>query len=433
MSCISNSSDINQTFIIEPLAIDDIYTTGATLIDSVIYFNRTDILSAYTVNLTSFVTTDTYVTGMTFSNNTLTATRNDGVNISANINTLTGLTVNGSLSATTFYGNGSHLTGISTGDTYVTGVTFTSNTLTITTNDGNDVSTNINSFTGLTVNGSLTATTLYGDGSHLTGISTGETYTNAALTPAPLGGIGQNSTFLNRTMTEMWTDLLYPYQTPAFTAFTRTVLSTDYDLGQPVSAGSQTFTWLTTYSANVITNSISIDQLYPSTLNILTGATNDNIQVINLTGRPIISATTVVTLPIYRITATNSNLLEFTSTISRTWKNRWYYGKNANTSLTAAQITGLTNSALVTNVTGGYVTFASGAEYLYMAIPKGLAQPYDWRDSTSGCNGNNVPYSLLPGTGTTVTNKYGVSTVYNVYRSTNTVAGVQIVWICPTP
>ncbi len=131
MSCISNSSDINQTFIIEPLAIDDIFTTGATLIDSVIYFNRTDILSAYTVNLTSFVTTDTYVTGMTFSNNTLTATRNDGVNISANINTLTGLTVNGlltvngSLSATTFYGDGSHLGGIT--DTYVTGVTYSNN------------------------------------------------------------------------------------------------------------------------------------------------------------------------------------------------------------------------------------------------------------------------------------------------------------------
>lgn len=181
MSCATNSSDINQTFIIEPLAIDDIFTTGATLINSTIYFDRTDILSAYTANLSSFVTTDTYVTGMTFSSNTITITRNDNVAITANINTLTGLTVTGSLSATTFYG----------------------------------------------------------DGSHLTGISTGETYTNLSATTATVGGIASGSTFSNRTMSQMWTDLLYPYQTPSFNNFARGNLSTDYDLGQPVLAGLQ--------------------------------------------------------------------------------------------------------------------------------------------------------------------------------------------------
>lgn len=106
MSCSTNSSDINQTFIIEPLAIDDIFTTGATLINNTIYFDRTDKLSAYTTN----------------------------------IYTLTGLTVTGSLSATTFYGDGSYLTGIGstfTGGT-VSGATIftgglTANTISATT------------------------------------------------------------------------------------------------------------------------------------------------------------------------------------------------------------------------------------------------------------------------------------------------------------
>lgn len=490
MSCISNSSDINQTFIIEPLAIDDVYTTGATLIDSIVYFNRTDRLSAYTVNLTSFVTTDTYVTGMTFSNNTLTATRNDGINISANINTLTGLTVNGlltvngslsattfygdgshlagitdtyvtgvtysnntlttgrndganiktninsftgltvngSLSATTFYGNGSHLSGIT--DTYVTGVTFTSNTLTITSNDGEKVSTNINSFTGLTVNGSLSATTIYGDGSHLTGISTGETYTNTNATTAALGGIASGATFSNRTMSQMWTDLLYPYQTPSFNSFDRDNLSTDYDLGRPILAGFQRFTWGTLNSGNVALNSIKIDQLQPTTVNVLSGSTNDFTQLVNLTGATISATTQTLNVPIYRITGTNTISSAFTRTITVNWKNRWYYGKNVNTSLTAAQITGLTTTNLVSSVVNTAITFGTGAtsEYLYIAIPNSLGQPSDLRDSTTGCFGSNIPYSNIGTRG--ITNTYGVLTTYNVYRSTNQIASAQNVWLC---
>ena len=174
MSCNTNSSDINQTFIIEPLAIDDIYTTGATLINNIIYFDRTDALSAYTANLSSLVTYDTYVTGMTFSNNLLTITRNDGIAISANINTLTGLTVNGSISATTFFGDGSNLTGISKQDTYVTGGTYSNGTAIFTNNSGGTF--------------------------NITGFSTGYTLTSSAIT-STLGYIPYNSTNPNGYIT----------------------------------------------------------------------------------------------------------------------------------------------------------------------------------------------------------------------------------------
>ena len=371
MSCISNSSNINETFIIEPLAIDDIFTTGATLIGDIIYFNRTDILSAYTANLSTLVTNDTYVTGMTFSNNMITVTRNDNVAISASINTLTGLTITGSLSATTFYG----------------------------------------------------------DGSHLTGISTGETYTNTGATPSAFGGIASGSTFSSRTMTEMWTDLLYPYQTPAFTAFTRTKLLTNYDLGQPVLAGNQTFTWGTSNSNNINTNTISIDQLYPILDNLLNGGINDGTQTINLNGA-VISAISPSTISMYQIKATNNKLVQFTGTINGNWKNRWYYGKSVNASLTPTQITGLTNTGLISTVVSTAITFASGSisEYLYVVIPNSLGQPTDWRDSTTGCFGNNIPYTNI--SATSITNIYGVSTTYNIYRSTNQIASAQNVWLC---
>ena len=113
----SNGSIISVT------GFTDYYTTGATLIGTTAYFNRNDRLSAYTLNLSTF-TADTFVTGVTFSNNQLIIVKNDGTNVSTFINTFTGLTVNGllksnsisatTISATTFYGDGSHLTGLLT-------------------------------------------------------------------------------------------------------------------------------------------------------------------------------------------------------------------------------------------------------------------------------------------------------------------------------
>ncbi len=62
-------------------------------------------------------------------------------------------------------------------DLTITGISYSNNTLTISNNSGNTLSTQINSFTGLTINGILSATTisggtLFGDGSNLTGIIT---------------------------------------------------------------------------------------------------------------------------------------------------------------------------------------------------------------------------------------------------------------------
>jgi filamentous hemagglutinin len=118
--------------------------------------------------------TNTFVTAATF-NNLLTLTRNDNVSLNVPINTLTGLTVNGAvnisglttisnslsattISATTFYGNGGNLTGISTQDTRITGFTYNTNTFTITNSTGGTLNASFNTVTGLTVNGNLTVT-----------------------------------------------------------------------------------------------------------------------------------------------------------------------------------------------------------------------------------------------------------------------------------
>jgi hypothetical protein len=372
MSCINNSSDVNQTFIIEPLIIDDTFTTGATLINNIIYFDRTDMLSAYTANLNSLASANTYVTGMTYNNNnSLIITRNDGISLTVNLSTFTGLTVNGTISATTFFGDGSQLTGLS----------------------------------GL------------------------EKYTNNDSTPTAIGGIAAGSTFSGQTMTNMWDLLLYPYQTPNFTSFARTNLSSEYELGQPVLNGNQTFTWGTSNSSNIIPSTIKIDQLFPSSVILVSGSTNDGTQLINLTGATI-STSTSASISMYRITGTNSKSITFTTTISRNWRNRWYYGKNINNSLTSAQITGLTNTGLVSSVTNSNITFNATVtpEYLYVIIPQSLSQPTDWRDSVAGCFGNNIPYLSLGVVN--ITNIYGITISYTIYRSVNQITGTQNVWLC---
>ena len=148
-----------------------------------------------TFSVNGFLTgmTDTYATGLTFSNNVLTLKQtNNQADLDILINNLSGLTVNGSLSATTFYGNGSNLTGLVTQDTvvtggtynsgsilftnntggtfnvsglytgytapvdvYTTGATYSNNTFTFTNNTGGTFNTLFNTLTGVTINGDV--------------------------------------------------------------------------------------------------------------------------------------------------------------------------------------------------------------------------------------------------------------------------------------
>jgi hypothetical protein len=179
--------------------ITDNFTTGATLIGSTAYFNRNDTLSAYTLDLSTFISTgDTYVTAYTYSNNVFTIARNQGLpNLSVLMNAVTGLTVNGNLtvtgntnvqaltattiSATTYYNLPV--------DVYVTGgtVSRTNNntSLLFTNNTGGtfNVSTIVDTFvTGGTYNttgGTITFTNNSGNTFNVTGITGSDTFTTA--------------------------------------------------------------------------------------------------------------------------------------------------------------------------------------------------------------------------------------------------------------
>lgn len=122
--------------------------------------NKTPALSGLTLGELALNTADVklyslYTGGLTGA----TEVREIGWNrLSVSGGTLYGnLNVLGSISATTYYGDGSNLTGIN--DYYVTGFTYSNNNLTILQNQGQSpLSVSIDVMTGLTIAGNLTVT-----------------------------------------------------------------------------------------------------------------------------------------------------------------------------------------------------------------------------------------------------------------------------------
>ena len=189
-NCILPTGDIAQTNLspINPMTrylTCDTVTACTTLQEYV-----AEQIANYTGN------TGTSITGFTYEDNTFTITDNNGGVFSATIDSMTGLTVNGDISGTTFYGDGSNLTGIVFNDiyvtggtysngtatftnntggtfnvsgfytgstdanTYITGYTYNNNTFTISDNSGTTFNATINTMTGLTINGNLDVTTI---------------------------------------------------------------------------------------------------------------------------------------------------------------------------------------------------------------------------------------------------------------------------------
>jgi hypothetical protein len=134
----------------------DIRVTGGTYSNGVATFTNN---TGGTFNVSGFFTggTDVFVTGATYSNNTFTYTNNTGGTFSVIFNTVTGLTVNGGLSANTISAT-TYLNLPS--DVNVTGATYSNNTFTFTNSTGGSFSVLFNTVTGLTVNGGLTANTI---------------------------------------------------------------------------------------------------------------------------------------------------------------------------------------------------------------------------------------------------------------------------------
>ena len=157
--------------------------------------------------------TDTFVNNFTFSSNTFTITQNDGSSFDSSLETIElgnilsavtfDINTSGSISATTFngntfsggtfYGDGSNLSGID--NFYVTGGTFSSNTLTLNRQNG---SVTITGFTSGMTDSYTTSANLSGDTIVFDNNLLGLNYYNVDLLPL-LSGKTNNTDFYSYT------------------------------------------------------------------------------------------------------------------------------------------------------------------------------------------------------------------------------------------
>lgn len=239
----------------------------------------------------------------------------------------------------------------------------------------------------------------------------GGTYTNATPVPTTLGGIAAGSTFSSVPLTEMFDKLLYPYQSPAFSAFSISGQSTTLEVGAEITAGTKTFTWTTTNSSNVSSSGITISDFTNSTT-IASGLSNTGTSNQTIVAVSKSSATSHV----YRVSAKNTQDTTFTRDFTVSWRWRMYWGTASLSSLTENDIESLSNNSLASNSTGTFSFDAGG--YKYIAYPTVFGLKTTFKDVSTGFD-----VDMQSAVTTIVSNSFGVGTNYYVHRSTNVLGG----------
>ena len=390
------TNNTGGTFNISGFKTDDVFVTGGTYSDSTgiaTFINNTG--GTYNVNGFFKTSDDVFVTGMTFNNGTydLSIIRNDGNSFSQNLAilatdmTITGGTYNPNTGVATFENNTGgtfDVSGFLTGqtDTFVTGLTFNNNTLTLSqTNDEVDINVLINSFTGLTV-GTISATTY--QNLPIDVFTTGGTYSNGDI-------LFTNNTGGTFTVTGLYTGYTAPidvyvtgstYNDNTFTFINNTggTFNVNFDI-------------LTGLTVNGVVTATTVNAVNGD----ITGLNSDSIVTNTLTGTSAvidtISATTYQNLPldIYVTGATyNNGTAIFTNNTGGTFNISGLY-----TGATDVFVTGGTYSngdILFTNNTGG--TFNVSGLYT------GYTAPIDVYVTGATYNNNNT-FTFTNNTGDT--------------------------------
>jgi len=247
----------------------------------------------------------------------------------------------------------------------------------------------------------------------------GITYTNASTTPEDVGGIAAGSTFSAVTMQEMWDDLLYPYQDPTFSSFSISGQSSTLEVGDSIPA-SVTFTWGTTNSGNVSSNSLIIRDVTGAS-DLATGLADDSSEAIVMSGAIQLTAQGSYVFRI-RGTDTDAPSKDFQRDATYNWRWKFYWGTSATTTLTEAQIESLPNggNGLYSSLSRTYSLDAAASQYKYICYPATLGTLSTFTDtSTMLAVPFEAPYTV------SVTNSFGQTTNYNVYKSTNMLGGAM--------
>lgn len=248
-------------------------------------------------------------------------------------------------------------------------------------------------------------------------------YTNSEPTPDTIGGIEAGSTFSSVLLQDMWTMLLYPYQYPQFTSFYLGGggSSTTLETGDTFTGGLQTFTWATSNSSNISSNTISIIDVTGNPIpgnTLVSNSANDGTETLNI-GSNITN--TSQTSHVWKIEAQNTRSQTISRNYTAHWRWRLRWGFHANSSLSSADILTLSESKLTTTFADTLVMPSnSTTRYIYFAFPDSFGNISMIYDNT---NSFNVTSDFTDLGTVSHTNSYGATTNYRIWRSVNATAG----------
>jgi hypothetical protein len=264
-----------------------------------------------------------------------------------------------------------------------------------------------------------------GDGGNTTAL-----YNNAEETTATVGGIAQGSTFVNQTMQQMWDALLYPYQDPSFTSFAISGQGNNVECGDRIGP-NPTFTWTVSNGDNIEDGSVSITDVTASA----TVSIGNNYDA-----SPLATTYAAVGLDApgsytFKIQGENTDSETFSRTKNYTFYFNGYAGPNTSETLNETQIEALQIGGQIGGGTFTLNALSGGYKFFAFPIYSGAFQP----DTFKLDNGTNVPmvnnegsYTTANGNGfyydtVSVTNSFGVTTDYAVYRTVNILNGQTII------
>ncbi len=200
------------------------------------------------------------------------------------------------------------------------------------------------------------------------------------------------------------------YQSPAFTTFGIDSQSSPIEVGD-LSLANPTFYWTTSHSPNVQPNTIDIDDVTGVT-NIATGLANTSPYAATYAAIQKL----VATYNRFRISGQNTHAVSFSRNYDIVWQWRRYYGESAADPLTQAQIKALRVSGLSAGFAGVYSFLGGGYKYVTYAAALGTATSFI--DQATG-----FPVSMADLYTVSVTNAFGVATLFNVHRTYNILGG----------
>jgi hypothetical protein len=236
-----------------------------------------------------------------------------------------------------------------------------------------------------------------------------DSYTNATPMPENVGGLEAGSTFNEKQINEMLTSILYPYQSPAFSAFTIDGQTTPLEVGDSIAA-NRTFTWTVINSANIEANQIVIRD-YTGITDIAVGLAYTDTPYLSIYAAV---QKTLATYNRFRITGTNTNAATFYKDYIVYWQWRVYYGESTSTTLNEVGIEGLRIGTLSSGFARTYSFDALSNGYKYISYPAVLGTATSFKDTAT-----QLPVPMESVYTVSVANIYGIITNYNVHRSTN--------------